>query len=290
LIRLISSIFENFPHIRFLLDTDTMPCEGGRRGERCDIQRGSERSDESSGAFRAGYGWGVWSHAPSRRGVRANSHSPRPRRWRSRRGWEGRMSVRGLSVGPLVLRASSGGSAGASSELSSRLVGVRAPVSRLPFAPGEPLPGSMVSLAELARRDSLAVFFYGGIASGGAARGRRGGVGIEAGARVEGWRECEAELEELGYRIVGVSSQSSEAQAELALDRMVSSFTFLSDSELLLADELGLPTGRGPAGERAYEPLTMLIRDGCILWVFYPLMSPAVDAEIAIKRIRKSRG
>jgi peroxiredoxin len=76
---------------------------------------------------------------------------------------------------------------------------------------------------------------------------------------------------------------------QFALDRMVSSFTFLSDSELLLANELGLPTGRGPAGERVYEPLTMLIRDGCIWWVFYPLMSPAVDAEIAIKRIRRSR-
>jgi peroxiredoxin len=160
---------------------------------------------------------------------------------------------------------------------------------RLSFAPGEVLPGSVVSLAELARRGSLAVFFYGGVASEGAARGRRGGVGIEAGARVEGWRERESEFEELGYRIVGVSSQSSEAQAELALDRMVSSFTFLSDSELLLADELGLPTGRGPAGERAYEPLTMLVRDGCIWWVFYPLDCPAVDAEIAIKRIRKSR-
>jgi peroxiredoxin len=200
------------------------------------------------------------------------------------------MNAYGANMRPLALRASCDGSAAGSSGLRGRLVGVQAPAVRLPFAPGEPLPGSVVSLAELARRDSLAVFFYGGIASEGAARGRRGGVDIEAGARVEGWRECEAELEELGYRIVGVSAQSSEAQAELALDRMVSSFMFLSDSELLLADELGLPTGRGPAGERTYEPLTMLIRDGRILWVFYPLMSPAVDAEIAIKRIRKSRG
>jgi peroxiredoxin len=199
------------------------------------------------------------------------------------------MNVPGGSAGSLVLSAGFGGSTGGSSEWWARLVGMRAPAVRLPFAPGEALPGSVVSLAELARRDSLAVFFYSGVASKGAARGRRGGVGIEAGARVEGWRECEVELEELGYRILGVSSQSSEAQVQFALDRMVSSFTFLSDSELLLANELGLPTGRGPAGERVYEPLTMLIRDGCIWWVFYPLMSPAVDAEIAIKRIRRSR-
>jgi peroxiredoxin len=147
----------------------------------------------------------------------------------------------------------------------------------------------MVSLAELARRDSLAVFFYRGVASEGSDKDRRGGVDIEAGARVMGWREHEAELEELGYRIVGVSSQSSEMQAELALDRTVS-FMFLSDSELLLADELGLPTGREPSGERVYEPLTMLIRDGQIWWVFHPLASPAVDAEITIGRIRRSRG
>jgi peroxiredoxin len=191
--------------------------------------------------------------------------------------------------GSLVLSAGCGGSTGGSSEWWERLIGVRAPALRLPFAPGEVLPGSVVSLAELARRDSLAVFFYGGVTSKGAARGRRGGVGIEAGARVEGWREREAELDGLGYRIVGVSSQSSEAQAQFVLDWMMS-FMFLSDSELLLADELGLPTGKGPGGERVYEPLTMLIRDGCIWCAFYPLTNPAVDAEIAIKRIRRSRG
>lgn len=198
------------------------------------------------------------------------------------------MSVRGLSAGPLALRASCEGSSTGGSSGRERLVGVQAPALRLPFAPGEVLPGSVVSLAELARSGSLAVFFYGGVASKGAARGRRRRVGIEAGARVEGWRERESELEELGYRIVGVSSQSSEAQAQFALDRMVSSFTFLSDSELLLADELGLPTGREPAGEWAYKPLTLLVRDGRIWWVFYPLTSPAVDAEIAIERIRRS--
>jgi peroxiredoxin len=198
------------------------------------------------------------------------------------------MSVRGVGAGSLML-SGCGGATGGSSEWWAGLVGVRAPAVRLPFAPGEELPGSMVSLAELARSDSLAVFFYRGVASEGPAGGRRGGVGIEVGARVMGWREREAELEELGYRIVGISSQSSEMQAELALDRMVS-FMFLSDSELLLADELRLPTGREPSGERVYEPLTMLIRDGQIWCVFHPLASPVVDADITIERIRRSRG
>jgi peroxiredoxin len=145
----------------------------------------------------------------------------------------------------------------------------------------------VVSLAELARRGSLAVFFYGGVTSEEAAR--RGGVSVEAGARMEGWREREPELEELGYRVVGVGSQSSEAQAQFALDRMLS-FMFLSDRELLLADVLGLPTREESSGEQIYEPLTMLIRDGHIWWVIYPLDCPVIDAEIAIERIRRSHG
>jgi peroxiredoxin len=200
------------------------------------------------------------------------------------------MNVRGVGAGrPLVLSVGCEGSTGGSSGLRARLVGVQAPSVRLPFAPGEALPGSMVSLAELARRDSLAVFFYGGVASEEAALGRRGGVGIEAGARMAGWREREPELEELGYRVVGVSSQSSEAQAQFAMDRMLS-FTFLSDRKLLLADELGLPTREEPSGEQVYEPLTMLIRNGHVCSVIYPFDCPVIDAEIAIERIKRSRG
>lgn len=188
-----------------------------------------------------------------------------------------------------MFSAGCGGSTGGSPDWSERLVGVWAPVVRLPFAPGEPLPGSMVSLAELARLGSLAVFFYRGVVSEGVAQSGGGGVGIETAARMAGWREREPELEELGYRIVGISSQSSEAQTQFALDRMLS-FAFLSDRELLLADELGLPTGEGPGGERVYEPLTMLVRDGRVWCVFYPLVCPELDAEIAIERIARDRG
>jgi peroxiredoxin len=186
---------------------------------------------------------------------------------------------------PMLLRTDSGGPVCGSSELSARLRGVEAPRLRLPFAPGEVLPGSIVSLAELSRRRSLVVFFYGGIAWEGAGQDPAGGVGVE-GARLEGWREHEPELAELGYDLVGVSSQSSEVQTQFALDRMLLSFMFLSDRELLLADELGLPTGRGSGGERVYEPLTMLVGDGRISSVFYPLERPEFDSAIVIMRIR----
>jgi hypothetical protein len=65
---------------------------------------------------------------------------------------------------------------------------------------------------------------------------------------------------------------------------------FLSDRDLLLADELRMPTtGRAPNGERVYEPLTMLVRDGRIRWVFYLLDLPEPDAEITTERIRGFR-
>jgi len=190
----------------------------------------------------------------------------------------------GVVAAASVLRAGSEGSACGSPALSWRLRGVRAPAVRLPFAPGEALPGSMVSLAELARRRSLAVFFYDRFVPEGA-----GDEDVELEqARTEGWREREPELEGLGYEIVGVSTQSPEAQAQFALDRMLS-FAFLSDSRLLLADELGLPTRSGPAGERMYEPLTILVEDGRIAQVFYPLRSPRLDAEIVTAWIKRRR-
>jgi peroxiredoxin len=183
-------------------------------------------------------------------------------------------------------QASAEDSVGDSRGLSWRLRGMEAPAVRLPFAPGKALPGSMVSLAELARRHSLAVFFYGGVISNSAGGGRDEDADVER-ARTEGWREHEPELEGLGFEIVGVSTQSSEEQARFALDRMLS-FAFLSDRELLLANELGLPTREESSGRQFYEPLTMLIRDGHIWWVFYPLDRPELDAEIAIERIGRS--
>jgi peroxiredoxin len=187
-------------------------------------------------------------------------------------------------MGSLVLRGNRReASVGDSSGLWRCLPGEQVPALRLSFAPGEVLPGSMVSLADLARRRSLAVFFYSGVVS---ERVGEGGAGVED-ARVEGWREHEPELRELGYEVVGVSSQSPEVQAQFALDRMLS-FMFLSDSELLLADELELPTRRPPGGERVYESLTMLVRrGGRIWWVFFPLDYPEFDAAIVTERIRR---
>jgi peroxiredoxin len=167
--------------------------------------------------------------------------------------------------GASVLHASSGGSGvSGSCGLEGRLVGVGVPVVRLPFAVDE-----MVSLADLARAHSLVVFFYPGVAP---ERDGEEDLGL---ARLWGWREHDPQFFGMGYRVVGVSTQSPEAQMQFALNELLGC-TLLSDSDLLLADELGLPRMM-VAGRLVYEPLTMVVRRGRIARVFYPV-DPARDA------------
>jgi peroxiredoxin len=186
------------------------------------------------------------------------------------------MSICGAGAGLLVLRAGSEGSVDGSCGSSVHQLGMPVSAVSLQFAPGEALPGSMMSLADLVRHRWLVVIFYGGLVLEGVGDGGQGmDVDLE-GVRMDGWREREPELEEFGYDVVGVSSQSSEVQAEFALDRMLS-FTFLSDSELLLADKLGLPTRTVQGGERVYMPSTIIVQEELIVCVFHPV-DPVRDA------------
>jgi peroxiredoxin len=108
----------------------------------------------------------------------------------------------------------------------------------------------MVSLADLAGNHSLAVSFYptltplgSEVELGSADAGSEVDVGR---LRAHGWQEYEAELMELGFRVVGISAQSPEVQVRFDTH-------LLSDSDFLLADELGLPTRTTAKGERALE-------------------------------------
>lgn len=83
--------------------------------------------------------------------------------------------IRGLSVS----RRGGGRPAGGSWGLWGRLLGELVPAVRLPFAPGEAVAGSMVSLAELSLRGSLAVVFFRGVASGQHDRMGVGGGSVE---------------------------------------------------------------------------------------------------------------
>ncbi len=75
----------------------------------------------------------------------------------------------------------------------------------------------------------------------------------------------------------GLSSQSSSYQRE-AVDRLNLPFDLLSDSDLSLAELLGLPTFQ-IEGSRLYKRLTLVISNSSIEHVFYPIFRPNEHAQ-----------
>ena len=86
------------------------------------------------------------------------------------------------------------------------------------------------------------------------------------------FRDHAGQLAALNATVFGLSSQPLEEQREFA-ERERMPYPLLNDSELLLADELGLPTF-DVAGMRLYRRLTFVAREGRIAKVFYPVFPP----------------
>ena len=88
-----------------------------------------------------------------------------------------------------------------------------------------------------------------------------------------GFRDHYAELTAAGAATVyGLSSQSTDYQAELA-ERLGLPFEILSDTGHELAEALGLPTFTA-SDQLLYKRLTLIIADGRIEHVFYPIFPP----------------
>jgi peroxiredoxin len=92
-----------------------------------------------------------------------------------------------------------------------------------------------------------------------------------------GFRDHAQELRDLGASVVGVSSQLPEEQLEFS-ERVELPFPLLSDPTLLLARRLRLPTF-AVEGMRLYRRVTMIVEDGVITKVFYPVFPPDRNAE-----------
>ncbi|TAM88247.1 peroxiredoxin, partial [bacterium] len=91
------------------------------------------------------------------------------------------------------------------------------------------------------------------------------------------FRDHAAQLHELGATIFGVSRQSTETQAEAA-QRLRLPFPLLSDAAGALTEALRLPTFA--IGETRYlKRLTLIVRNGVIEHVFYPVFPPDRNAE-----------
>jgi peroxiredoxin len=85
-------------------------------------------------------------------------------------------------------------------------------------------------------------------------------------------------------RVYGLSSQDTAYQTEFA-ERLSLPFSILSDPELRLGELLRLATFQA-AGQRLYKRLTMIIFDGQIEHVFYPIFPPDRHADEVLSWLR----
>lgn len=161
--------------------------------------------------------------------------------------------------------------------LESRLVGLPLPDVQLQYA-----HEAFASIAVLARRWSLVLFFYPGVKEALPTAGES--VGPDE-RRAVSWLRYEAELASMGYEIVGVSAQSAIEQARFA-SRDPLPYMLLSDPPLELAQILGLPTTE-QAAQRVYEPLMIVVHEQRIARIFHPI-DPAREATTVMRWIRSN--
>ena len=91
------------------------------------------------------------------------------------------------------------------------------------------------------------------------------------------FRDHHVELGELGARVFGLSTQDSSYQREAA-ERLRLPFPLLSDEKLEFAGALGLPTFEAE-GMTLIKRLTLVVVNGEIVKVFYPVFPPGRNAE-----------
>lgn len=98
------------------------------------------------------------------------------------------------------------------------------------------------------------------------------------------FRDHYQELRQLNAQVFGLSVQSTEYQIE-AQQRLHLPFELLSDSNLTLKSTLDLPTFE-VANMQLYKRITLIIKDGCICKVFYPVFPPNENPQAVVDWLR----
>jgi peroxiredoxin len=150
----------------------------------------------------------------------------------------------------------------------------------VPSVPLVATGGGTVDLAERSRRGTVVVFAYP----------RTGRPGVETPAGwddIPGARGCtpeacsfrdhHAELAAAGAHVVGLSTQDPEYQQEVTT-RLGLPYPLLSDHELALTRALQLPTFEA-AGQVLLRRLTLVVRDGVVEHLWYPVFPPDSHAQ-----------
>ena len=99
-----------------------------------------------------------------------------------------------------------------------------------------------------------------------------------------GFRDAHQQFEALGARVLALSTQDPDYQREMA-ERLHLPFPVLSDERLELTKELGLPTFE-TSGWTLLKRLTLVIDDGTIAQVFYPVFPPDAHAGEVLDWLR----
>jgi peroxiredoxin len=97
------------------------------------------------------------------------------------------------------------------------------------------------------------------------------------------FRDEKARFAERGARILGLSTQDTDYQRE-AVERLHLPYPILSDAGLELTRALDLPTIE-VEGLTLIQRVTLIVRDGVIADVVYPVFPPDRGAELALERL-----
>ena len=101
-----------------------------------------------------------------------------------------------------------------------------------------------------------------------------------------GFRDHHAEIQAVGARVFGLSTQDTDYQRELA-ERLDLPFPILSDADLALTNALRLPTFEA-AGRTLIKRLTLVIDSGRIEHVFYPVFPPDRHASAVLRWLEEA--
>lgn len=102
------------------------------------------------------------------------------------------------------------------------------------------------------------------------------------------FRNHHADLQALGARVFGLSTQDTAYQQEVT-ERLHLPFDLLSDEDLMLTTALKLPTFQIDEMTLTRR-LTLVIRDGSIEHVFYPVFPPDRNAADVIEWLSSNPG
>lgn len=100
------------------------------------------------------------------------------------------------------------------------------------------------------------------------------------------FRDHHGELQKLGARLFGLSTQSTEYQRE-AVERLHLSFELLSDADLVFTRALRLPTFKVDS-MILIKRLTLILLDGRAEKVFYPVFPPDKNAREVIEWLSRN--